>query len=85
MISSTHRCFVPTWLLRNPDDLRFGRWDSDFAQDAVAKLDEVLVQISEVGDAIEQAYWASDEVVTADVLDEAAVSAASSRQSQSNA
>jgi uncharacterized alpha-E superfamily protein len=65
--------------------LRFGCWDSDFAQDAVAKLDEVLVQISEVGDAIEQAYWASDEVVTADVLDEAAVSAASSRQSQSNA
>ena len=65
--------------------LRYGSWESDFAQDTVAKLDDLLVQISEVGDAIEQAYWATDEVVDAEVLDEAVVNETTAGQSQSNA
>ena len=65
--------------------LRYGSWDSDFAQDAVAKLDDILVQISDVGEAIEQAYWATDEVVAADAVDEAVIGAVTAGQSQSNA
>lgn len=44
--------------------LRYGSWDSDFAQEAVAKLDALLVQISDIGEAIEKAYWAADDVVS---------------------
>lgn len=65
--------------------LRYGSWDSDFAQDAVAKLDDILLQISDVGEAIEQAYWATDEVVAADALDEAVIGAVTAGQSQSSA
>lgn len=36
--------------------LRFGSWD-DFADDPVAKLDQLLIEMAEIGDAIAQAYW----------------------------
>lgn len=36
--------------------LRFGSWD-DFADDPVAVLDQLLIEMAEIGDAIAQAYW----------------------------
>lgn len=51
--------------------LRYGRWDVDFAEDAVAKLDDLLVQISDIGEAIEQAYWAADDASEAALSDSA--------------
>lgn len=37
--------------------LRFATWDSDFAADALARLDELLAALAELGDAIGLAYW----------------------------
>ena len=36
--------------------LRFGGWD-DFADDPIARLDALLVEMAEIGDAIAEAYW----------------------------
>ena len=38
--------------------LRFGSWEKDFARDPVAALDELLIKIADIGDAVQQTYWA---------------------------
>lgn len=38
--------------------LRFASWDADFAEDPVAALDQLVIDIAEIGESIAQAFWA---------------------------
>lgn len=38
--------------------LRFGSWEQDFADDPVAALDQVLIELAAIGDSVQQAFWA---------------------------
>ncbi len=38
--------------------LRFGSWESDFAADPIAVLDQILLELEAIGDSVQQAFWA---------------------------
>lgn len=38
--------------------LRFGSWEKDFADDPVAVLDQILIELADIGDSVRQAFWA---------------------------